>query len=128
LARELAIGKTEAHWRGAVIHAYYALLLECRDALARWGFPVPAHQNVHPYVRLRFTYAGDGDLKHIGKTLDILVRLRNQASYDLRVSKRFTSNRDADQAAQDATSTLALLDQIDSDPGRRAAAMVSIKP
>ena len=42
LARELlASGRLPRHWRAVVIHAYYALLLECRDAMTRWGLPPP---------------------------------------------------------------------------------------
>ena len=80
LARELlALATLPRHWRAVVIHAYYALLLECRDAQARWGLPLPPRHNVHAVVRLRFTYASDADLKQLGDTLDRLVQLRNQA-------------------------------------------------
>jgi hypothetical protein len=51
VARELALQTTEAHWRTSVVQAYYALLLECREALQRWGRPAP-RQSVHSYVRL----------------------------------------------------------------------------
>ena len=70
LARDVEVGATEVHWRGAAIHAYYALFLECRDALLRWGIPIPRHRNIHAHVRLRFSYARDQDLNRIGSTLD----------------------------------------------------------
>src|SRR5437879_2513114 len=103
VALELAAGATEAHWRASAIHAYYGLMLECRDTLARWGFR-PRRQDVHAYVRLRFSYSADADLKRIGDALDRLVRLRNQASHNLTPSAEFASNSRARQAVQDATS------------------------
>jgi hypothetical protein len=88
----------------------------------------PPRHNVHASMRLRFTYAGDPDLKQIGDALDDLVQFRNQATYNLQPSRRFASATQANDAVQQATKFLALLDQIDSDPARRAAAVASIRP
>ncbi len=128
VARELRYGATEAHLRAAVIHAYYGLLLECRDALIRWGVAIPPHQNMHSFVRLKFEYAGAADLKRIGDALDFLVRHRNQASYDLSPLVVFQTRRLALRAVQEAADALALLDAIDADPARRAAAIASLPP
>ena len=128
LARDLLAGRTEAHWRGAAIHAYYALLLEGRDMLAAWNFPCPPHQTVHAFVRLRLTFAGDSDLQRIGKVLDDLVQLRNRASYNLQTSPTFASDARARQAVANAMAALALLDAIAADPVRRSKAIASFPP
>ncbi len=128
LAREVAAGATELHWRGAAIHAYYALFLECRDAQIRWGFATPLRHNAHAPVRLRFLYATNGDLKRIADVLEILGRLRNLASYDLTPRTEFLSDHDATLAIQDANDMLALLDAIEADPARLAAAIASVRP
>ena len=67
VARQLLTGGSEAHWRSAAGRAYYGLMHECRDALYRWGVTTPPRENVHSFVRLRFIYAADADLKEIGR-------------------------------------------------------------
>jgi hypothetical protein len=129
LARELLSAETlPRHWRAVFIHAYYGLLLECRDTMSRWGLPPPSRHEVHAKVRLRLSFSTDRDLKRIGQTLEDLGRQRNSANYDLRALSMFASAPDAQQAVKAATDALALLDAIDADPARRAVAVASIQP
>jgi hypothetical protein len=128
VARELVGGTTEAHWRATVIHAYYALFLECRDALARWGIAITRHQNVHSAVRLRIVYSGDPDVKAIGFKLDEWCKQRNDASYNLSVLQQFSTTHFAQDAINEVDAKLILLDAIESDPARRAAAIASFPP
>jgi hypothetical protein len=127
LARVIFSGGTEVHWRGAAGRAYYALMLECRDALFRWGFTLPPRENVHNFVRQRFSYPNHPDLKVIGLTVDWLGQLRNKADYDLSALPAFASPKRADQAIHEADKALALLDAIEGDPARLAAAIAAIK-
>jgi hypothetical protein len=129
VARELlALGTLPRHWRAVIIHAYYALLLECRDAMSRWGLPPLTRQQVHAKVRLRLIFATDPDVKQIGFNLEKLVADRNLANYDLRPLPLFASAAGAKRNVQRAIDGLALLDAIDADPARRAAAVASIQP
>ena len=127
LAREIILGDSEVHRRGAVGRAYYALMLECRNALFRWGFKLPPRDNVHSFVRLRFMYASDPDLRVIGLRLENLVKLRNQADYQLTLVANFRTNATAQQAIDDAAHAIALLDAIDAYPARQAAAVAAIR-
>jgi hypothetical protein len=127
VARDLVAGPTEYPWRTAVVSGYYALVLECRDALLRWGFALPPRVNMHAWVRLRFTYTTDPDLRAIGKTLDPLVQRRNKASYDLQ-SIMFSSSLVGQDTIKEATAAVALLDQIEADPARLAAAIAAVRP
>src|SRR6267142_7262178 len=127
LAQEIIRGGTEAHLRGASGRAYYALLLECKDALERWGFPMPPHETAHRFVRLRFVFAADAHLKSIGVTLDRLSQLRNLADYDLVSRSHFATPRRTQVAIQDALDALRLLDAIDTDASRRLVAANAIK-
>jgi hypothetical protein len=128
LARELLAGTFPRHRRGVIIHAYYALLLECRETMARWGIPAPPRQQAHAQIRLRLIFAGDPTVKGIGYKLERLGQYRNLASYDLRALPMFASAKEAQEAVQNASDGIALLDTIDVDPVRRAAAIASIKP
>lgn len=92
VARHVASRATEEDRRAAVIHAYYALFLECRDALIRWGFRIPRQQSVHSYVRFRFLNATDADLRRIGDFLEDLFRDRSRASYELISTTGFTTD------------------------------------
>ncbi len=119
VARSLLSSSVEAHRRAVVIHSYYALMLECRDALLRWGVILPPRHNVHSEVRLKFAYSGDADLKALGDALDALGRNRNVASYNLSLSGRFSSNVHSLNAFDTATQAIDLLDVIDSNPAKR---------
>src|SRR5260370_32034374 len=83
-AREALPGTLPRHRRSTMIHAYYAMLLECRDALARWRLPALSRQQVHTQVRLRLTYSTEPDLKGIGLTLGEFGRRPKLSSHDLR--------------------------------------------
>src|SRR5437870_398756 len=102
-------------------------MLESREALFRWGFSLTAGKNVHHWVRLCFIYCANADLKVIGRALEELVWLRTRADYDL-ASPLFASAAKARAAIQQAASALALLDQIEADPARRAVAISAIRP
>ena len=121
-------GSTEFHWRSAAVNAYYAIFLECRHHLLKWGFQVPSRDSIHSGVRLRFTFANDRDMKAIGDVLDELVRLRNRASYDMKTQVEFNSTNRSAKAIQDATRAIGILDQIEKDPIRRTASIRSIVP
>jgi hypothetical protein len=127
-ARHLVAGGSEACWRVAAGEAYYGLMLECRETLFRWGFRLPRRDSVHSWVRLRFIYSTDPVLQRIGDTLQMLGNLRSQTQYDLNPHRDFTTPGRAQQAIQEAVDALAILDGIDSDPVRQAAARAAIRP
>jgi hypothetical protein len=128
VARELSAGPSEAHWRSSVGRAYYAVLHEVLGTLRRWGFALPPRDKVHTLARLKLVDATDLDLKRIGLMLEALGRLRNTADYQLSPSGQFVSARSAISALADAEATVALLDTLEADPVRRAAARGSIAP
>ncbi len=102
-------------------------MLECREALFRWGLQLPPRDNVHTWTRLRFTFAADTDLKAIGGYLDSLNRLRNRADYDLSAMPEFSSEQRAQLAVRNVDTAIQLLDAIETDPVRRTAAITAIR-
>jgi hypothetical protein len=102
-------------------------MLEGREALHRWGFPLPPRDNAHHFVRMRFRFPNHPDLRLIGRTLDWLSRLRNQADYDLSSLPAFATGARAQQAVREVAAAVALLDAIDADSARRATAIAAIR-
>jgi hypothetical protein len=127
-ARDDAAKGTEAHWRAAIVSAYYALMLECRDTLKRWGRAVPPKHAVHAAVRLCLTFAKEPDVKTLGYDLDDLGSWRNKAHYDLSPRREFSSSTFALTIIQRSSAAIAQLDAIEADPARRAKAIVSLPP
>jgi hypothetical protein len=126
-ARHLLATPSEANWRSAAGRAYYALLHEGRVVLERWGFPLPPRDSIHTFVRLRFTYPADADVKKVGDALDRLSKLRTAADYRLASPGSFATAADADDAVQRAEAAIDLLNQIDTDPTRRTAAIAAVR-
>jgi hypothetical protein len=126
-ARRLVQSPIEADWRAAAGRSYYALLHEGLAALQRWGFVMPPRDPVHSFVRLRFVFAQDRDLKVVGYALEELVRLRNQADYRLEKPGPFADAIPTQQAIGTAQNSIDILDQIEVDSNRRAAAIAAIR-
>jgi hypothetical protein len=126
-ARDLLARPSEPNWRSAAGRAYYALLHEARAALDRWGFPLPPREDLHRFVRLSLSYAAHPDVRQVADTLDWLSRLRNEADYRLAAPGSFASDRRATQAVDSAQAAVDLLDQVEADPARRAAAVAAIR-
>jgi hypothetical protein len=127
VARDLAGWATEEHRRAAVGRAYYALVLECRDALHRWQVSL-SRRDVHQAVRLKFLYAQHPDSQYIGQALDRLGQWRSQADYQLTFTIPYATGQRALEAIQRAEQAIALLDQIQADPARRAALIAALPP
>jgi hypothetical protein len=127
VAKELVQGATEAHWRAAAGRAYYALMLEGWATLLRWGLVIPARESIHNYVRLRFRYATDVDLRKVGDELEWIGRLRNQADYQPTITGPFKNALRVSQAILGAEDSLVRIDQVDTDSTRRAAAIAGIR-
>jgi hypothetical protein len=127
IARELVRGTTEAHRRSAAGRAYYALMLEVRDRLARWGFSCPPRDKVHHFARHRLLVPNDADLNDAARALDELSRLRNAADYELSSPGQFATDSRAQAAIRRAATAITTLDTIDADAARRAVAIAAIR-
>src|SRR5262245_46164922 len=79
-----AIADPDEEWqRTAAGRTYFALFLECRDALEGWGFAETSIHQEHAAVRNRLYAAMHADLKQLGRLLVRLHTLRVHADYDL---------------------------------------------
>jgi len=96
--------------------------------MEQWGFPAPPRQQVHHQVRLRLIYSSDADLKNIGYQLEYLSQDRNLANYNLKDLPLFSTVTKAQANINVVENAIALLDAIDADPARKAAAIASIRP
>jgi hypothetical protein len=102
-------------------------MLGGRATLEKWGFTATRYDQIHSFVRLRFHMAADADLKVIGQWLEGLGRLRIKADYDMKPGGWFSTAAVAKQSAYDANAALDLLNDIDANPARRAAAIAAIR-
>ena len=125
-AQRLLAGASEADWRTSAGRSYYALLNEVRTTLRRWGFVPPRRDQIHAWVRLRLIFSKNADLYQIGRTLENLNQIRNQADYQLEVPGPFVDPKQARLAIGSSTAAITLLDQIEADPGRRSAAITAV--
>jgi hypothetical protein len=127
VARDDLKGASEAHFRSAATRAYYALFLEARDALDRWGIALPPKHSIHAFVRLRFVYPQDQDLNYIGSAVEKLGYLRNLADYAITHPGQFTRDIEARRAILSAEKAIMVLDQIEADSQRLDATIKSIR-
>jgi hypothetical protein len=125
-ARHLLAAPCEENWRSAVGRADYALLHEAQAAFERWGFPLPPHESIHNFVRRHLGFPANPDLRNASRVFDRLTTWRNEADYQRSVLGRFGSAVAAVAAVQDAQDTIALLDAIEADAARRAAAVTAL--
>jgi len=117
----------EANWRSAASRLYLALLHEARAALDRWGFPLPLQDDIHDFVLSRFGSAPSMDLLRVEDALRRLSSFADEADFALSPVGSFADAAVVSQHLVLAQVTIALLDQIDNDPARRAAVIGDLR-
>jgi uncharacterized protein (UPF0332 family) len=85
-ARRLASLSTPVDWRTAASRAYYALFHVARQLLLDLGFVVPRDDKAHSHLRYRLQNCGAPAIEQVGRDVDQLRTLRNQADYDLHIA------------------------------------------
>ena len=104
------------------------MLHEVLSTLQCWSFSLPPRDKVHTFARLKLVYATDPDPKRIGLMLEALGRPRNTADDQLSLSGPFVSPGIAVSALADAEAAVLLLDALEDDSARHAAAVGSTPP
>lgn len=118
--------QAESDWRSAASRSYYAVYLECREALYRWGFHFAARSS-HLEVSRRFSFPKNQELNQIAGLLQHTSSLRNKADYDLSSNSPFLSASESRISVQRARTVITLLDAIEADPAHRAQAIADIR-
>jgi hypothetical protein len=126
-ARHLLAAPSEADWRSVAGRCYVALLNEARAALERWGFPLPAGADVHDFVVPHFTTTAFLDLLRIEVALNDLHDLAREADHGLSSPGSFADASKVSPRYFLVEALIDLLDQIESDPNRRAAVIADVR-
>ena len=113
----------EVCWRSAASRLYLAVLHEARVALDRWGFPLPAQDDIHDFVLSRFDSVPNMDLLRVADVLDRLRKFTANADFALSSVGLFANAVAVSRHLLLAQVGIDLLDQIDNDPARRATAI-----
>jgi len=113
----------EANWRSAASRLYLVLLHEAKAALERWGFPLPLQDDIHAFVLSRFGSSPNMDLLRVADALRRLSLFADDADFALSSVGSFANAGPVSRHLVLAQVTIDLLDQIDNDPTRRAAAI-----
>jgi hypothetical protein len=116
----------ESDWRSAASRSYYAVYLECREALIQWGFSFPIRAS-HLEVSRRFAFPKNNDLNQIAALFQNLSSLRNKADYDLGSSGSFATPSQSTNSVAQGRAAIKLLDSLSADAARRAQAIADIR-
>ena len=96
--------------RTAVSRYYYAAFLEARDRLEVRGLHFMRKHDVHQCVQRAFAWADPKDLKKIGRLLEDLKKLREQADYDVAGGLDSANVSEAKRICSDVQASLATAD------------------
>jgi hypothetical protein len=126
-ARHLLAADTEPTRRAMAAPLYYAALHEARVALDRWGFVPAPGEDLDKFVLERFDCGPHYDLIRVVDVLERLDHFYEEAFQQVSSVGTFADNQRATHMLYLAEVGIDLLDQIEADPARRAAAVAAIR-
>jgi hypothetical protein len=118
---------SEANRRSAAGPLYCALLNEARDALERWGYPVPARADVPSFVLAPLATVPNMDLVRVADPLEQCEHFRELADDSRTRLTIFDDDGEAKRLLLLAVIAIDVLDQIESDTARRAAVIADLR-